>query len=173
MDIPKSPEALETTSESKKAPQSISWLKNNILFIILFILLIIFVVNKLNKFESVINQSIILPSVNLDFQNQSGAARIRSSFTDILVGSDGSIKKGDGYEIKLKVLNPSSVTLNNIRCEFRYNSSSMPVIYEDINFSISPGRSKVVKCFISDLSDYDLKSIEVSVTFDQVHFYKQ
>jgi hypothetical protein len=173
MDIPKTPETLETTSAPEEPGQGFSWIKKNILLIILFVLLIIFVVNKLNRFESVINESIILPNVYLDFQNKSGAARIRSSFTDILVGSDGSIKKGDGYEIKLNIINPSSVTLNNIRCEFRYSSSSMPVIYEDINLSISPGRSKIVKCFISDLSDYDLKSIEVSVKFDQVHFYQQ
>ena len=173
METPKTPETLETTSVPEEPSRSISWIKKNILFFILFTLVIVFVVNKLNRFESVITESNILPTANLDFQNKSGAARIRTSFTDILVGSDGSIKKGDGYELKLKVINPSSVTLNNIRCEFRYSSSSIPVIYEDINMSISPGRSKTVNCFISDLSDYDLKSIEVSVTFDQVHFYQQ
>ena len=164
---------METPETSTAFQKCISWFKQNVLFIILFVSLSIFVVNKLNKFESIINESIILPNVSLDFQNKSGAAKIRSSFTDILVGSDGSIKKGDGYEIKLRVLNPSSITLNNIRCEFRYSSSSLPVIYEDIKMSIPPGSSKTLNCFISDLSDYDLKSIEVSVMFDQVYFYKK
>jgi len=173
MDTSKTPETLDTTLESDEISRSFSWIKKNILFIILFVLFILFVVDKLNRFESVIADSIILPNVNLDFQNKSGAARIRTSFTDILVSSEGSIKKGDGYEIKLKVINSSSITLHNIRCEFRYSSSSMPVVYDDINLSISPGHSKIVKCFISDLSDYDLKSIDVSVTFDQVHFYQQ
>ena len=110
---------METPETSKAFQKFLSWLKQNILIIVLLVLLSIFVVNKLNKFESIIVKSIIQPNVTLDFQNKSGAAWIRSSFTDILVGSDGSIKKGDGYEVKLTVLNPSSVTLNSIRCEFK------------------------------------------------------
>mgnify|MGYP000982280655 CR=1 FL=1 len=164
---------METPETSKAFQKFLSWLKQNILIIVLLVLLSIFVVNKLNKFESIIVKSIIQPNVTLDFQNKSGAAWIRSSFTDILVGSDGSIKKGDGYEVKLTVLNPSSVTLNSIRCEFKYSSSTIPVIYEDIKMSIPPGSSKTLKCFISDLSDYDLKSIDVSVQFDQISFYRR
>ena len=178
---------METPEISTVFKKSISWIKKNILFTILFILLLInaisqfvysnhaiksrileFIDYNLSRFES-----IVLPDVSLDFQNKSGVARIRSSFTDILIGSDGSIKKGDGYELKLKIINPSSITLRNIRCEFRYNSSQNPVIYEDIKTSISPGNSKTLKCFISDLSDYDLKSIDVSVQFDQISFYQR
>jgi hypothetical protein len=154
-------------------PQPISWIKNNILFIILFVLLLIFINNKLNSFESVIYESIILPKISLDFQNKSGVGRIKTSSTDILIASEGSIKKGDGYELILRIINPSSITLRNIRCEFRYTSAKITVIYEDINMSISPGNSKTLKCFISDLSDYDLKSIDVSVKFDQMSFYQQ
>jgi len=150
----------------EKLSQSFSWVKKNILFIILFVLLFAYVNNKMNKLES-----IILSNVSLDFQNQSGAALIKSSFTDLLIASEGSIKKGDGYELKLQIVNPSSITLRDIRCEFRYSSSQMPVIYEDINVSISPGNSKTLRCFISNLSDDDLKSIDVSVKFNQMSFY--
>jgi len=170
MDTPKMP---ETISTHENLSQSVSWIKKNILLIILFVLLLIFVITKLSKFESTLTESIILSNASLDFQNKSGADRIKSSFTDILVASDGSIKKGDGYELKLKIINPSTVTLHNIRCEFRYSSSQMPVIYEDINMSILPGNSKVLTCFISDLSDYDLKTIDVSVKFDHISFYQQ
>ncbi len=163
-------ETPETTSAFRKY---ISWFKQNILFIILFVLLSIFVVYKLNKLESIIVESIVLPNVSLDFQNKSGSSRIKSSFTDVLVGSSGAIKKGNGYELKLRVLNPSSVTLKNIRCEFRDGSSNKPAIYEDIRMSISPGTSKTLKCFISDLSDNDLKSIDVSVKFNEVYYYQR
>lgn len=159
---------METPETPTAFNNFISWLKNNILFIILFILVLIFVDYKLNRFEN-----IIPPNASLDFQNKSGATRIQSSFTDILIASEGSIKKGDGYELKLQIINPSSITLHNIRCEFRYSGSQMPVICEDINMSISPGNSKTMKCFISNLSDYDLKSINVSVKFDQIYFYRQ
>lgn len=156
--------------------KSISWLKNNLIFIILFILFFIYVGEKLNGFESIITESIISESIIqknyiLDFQNKSGVARINSSFTDILIASDGSVKKGDGYELKLKIINPSAITLRNIRCEFSYSSSRTPVIFEDINMFIPPGYSKIVTCFISDLSDSDLKSISVSAHFDQLSFY--
>lgn len=164
---------METHETSTVLSKGIFWFKANILIIIIFSILVIFVVNKLDKFESLINESTIMPSVILDFQNNSGAARIKSSFTDILVASEGSIKKGDGYEVKLNIINPSSITLKSIRCEFNYRSSNNPVIYEDINISIPPGSSKMVKCFISDLSDYDLKAIDVSVYFNQISFYQK
>jgi hypothetical protein len=155
----------------KNLPKYISWIIKIILFITLFVLLFIFVDNKLNRFETIIFGSIILPNASLDFQNKSGAARIRSSFNDILIASEGSTKKGDGYEVKLKIINPSSIILRNIKCEFRYSRYNTPVICEDINMSIYPGNSKTLNCFISDLSDYDLKSINVSVQVDQISFY--
>lgn len=164
-------ETPETTKKPEELPEYLIWLKRNVLFIILFVLLAIFVNSKLNQFEETINQSLIMPDVYLDFQNKSGVARIQSTFTDILVGSDGSIKKGDGYEVKLRIINPSSITLQSVTCKFRYNNYNEPAIYQDIKTTILPGRSKTVKCFISNLSDYDLKSINVSVEFDQMSSY--
>jgi len=164
-------ETPEITKTPEELPKYILWFKRNIIFIIIFVLLVIFVVKKVNKLESIIFESIVIPTANLDFQNQSGTARIKSTFTDVLIASEGSIKKGDGYELKLRIINPSSVTLQNVKCEFRYSGSSMPVNCEDIYMSIAPGNSRIMKCFVSDLSDYDLKSIDVSVRFDQVRFY--
>ena len=165
------------TSETSETPETLqkytAWIKNNLLFIIIFVLFLIFIVNKLDRFESMIFESIISPNASLDFQNKSGAVRIRSSFTDVLIASEGSIKKGDGYELKLLIINPSAIVLRSIRCEFRYGSYQMPVVCEDINMYISPGNSKILKCFISDLSDYNLKSIDVSVKFDQFSYYRR
>jgi len=155
----------------EKLTQLLSWIKNNIILIILFMLLLIFVYNRLNSYESYIYESVVLPNTVLDFQNKSGAARIRTSFTDILVASEGSVKKGDGYEVKLLIINPSSIVLRNIRCAFKYSSYQRPVICEDINMAIYPGSSSTLKCFISDLSDYDLKSIDVSVKIDQLSYH--
>jgi hypothetical protein len=164
---------MEDSMETQKTPNRfIIWLKNNFIFIIILVLLIIFIDYKLNLYESTMSDSIILPNANLDFQNASGVTRVKSSFADILIGSEGSSKKGDGYEVKLKIINPSSITLQNIKCEFKYNSFKNPVIYENVNTTISPGTSKILTCFISDLSDYDLKSINVSVHFDQIMFIK-
>lgn len=165
------PETTNTPEAPEELSKSILWIKKNIIFIIVFVLLVIFVVNKTNKLESIILESIITPNANLDFQNKSGVAKIRSTFTDVLIASEGSIKKGDGYELKLKIINPSSVILHNVKCQFRYSGNSMPVNCEDINMFIAPGGSGIMKCFISDLSDYDLKSIDVSVQFAQVRFY--
>jgi hypothetical protein len=162
---------METPETTKAIPKFISWIKRNLLLILLFVLLSIFVNYKVNKIESIISESIIMPNAILDFQNKSGAARIKSSFTDLLIASEGSIKKGDGYEVNLNILNPSSITLHNIRCEFKYSGYKNPVICEDINMSISPGNSKTLKCFISDLSDYELKSIDVSVNVGEIYFY--
>jgi len=165
---------METPEKSKtpdELPEYLIWIKRNVLFIILFVLLAILVNSKFNEFEETINESLILPNVYLDFQNKSGVARMQSTFSEILVGSDGSIKKGDGYEVKLKIINPSSIALRSVTCEFRYNNYNTPAIYQNVSFTVLPGRSKTVKCFISNLSDYDLKSINVSVEFDQMSSY--
>lgn len=164
-------ETPEPIKKPEELPEYLIWIKRNVLFIILFVLLAIFVNSRLNEYENNINESSILPTVYLDFQNKSGVARIQSTFSEILVGSDGSVKKGDGYEVKLRIINPTSIELRNVTCEFRCNNYDEPAIYQDIKFTILPGRSKTVKCFISNLSDYDLKSINLSVEFDQMSSY--
>lgn len=156
---------METTDKSS---QAISWIRNNLLFMIIFILLIFFINNKLDRFESLIYESIVLPKVSLDFQNKSGVARIKTSFTDILIASDGSRKRDNGYELKLKVINPSSIYLHNINTEFRHIDSGKSATCNDVNIIVRPGSSKVLTCFISDLSDSELDSIEVGVDFEQM-----
>lgn len=112
-----------------------------------------------------------MPKTTLDFQNKSGAARIRSTFTDILISSGGSKKKGNGYQLILEIINPSSISLRSVTCKFRHSYSDKTAIYQNVNMVIGPGRSKKVTCFVSDLSDADLRFVEVSVNFDQISFY--
>lgn len=140
-----------------------------IIGIIVLAIIVLFIVFGL--FNEMVTVSTIPSRVYLDFQNKTGVARIQSNFTDLLISSEGSYKKGDGYVVKLKIINPSSITLQIVNCKFSYSGSQVPVIYDDINFTIPPGRSKTVKCFISNLSDYDLKSIGVAIHFDQLSFY--
>ena len=121
---------------------------------------------------SIIRHSPESSVVTLDFQNKSGVARLRSSFTDLLVSSEGSRQKGNGYLVAYTVINPSSVALKNITATFSYNKSRSPVICSDLNTTIYGGYSKKMECFISDLSDYDLKAIDVSIHFEQVSFHQ-
>lgn len=158
-------------------PKPVSWIKNNSLFILVIILLIFFCVrnylrqnDKLNSLESLIFESIALPTASLDFQNKSGVARIKASFTDILIASDGSRKRDDGYELTLRIINPSSIYLHNIKNTFIHIDSNKSAACNDVNMRIAPGASKTLKCFISDLSDSDLKSVVVSVDFEQMSY---
>ena len=78
--------------------------------VILFSVLMICIYFSL---KSSLLESSIPPSVDLDFQNKTGAFRIKSSFNDLLVCSAGSIKQSNGYIVLLKIINPSSI--NSIR----------------------------------------------------------
>ena len=109
-------------------------------------------------------------SVTLDFQNKSGAARIRSSFVDVLISSEGAVKKGDGYTITMTIVNPSSITLQNLTSRFYYRPTANAAVCTELETKIYPGGSKKVNCFISDLKDVELKSVEVSVYFEQMRF---
>lgn len=110
-------------------------------------------------------------TINLDFQNTTGVARLQSSFTDILVASEGSVKKGDGYVVTLLIINPSSITLRDVKARFDYRKAADPVLCGDVNIRIFPGSSTKIECFISDLTDRELKSIDVSVNFEQISFH--
>jgi len=159
---------MEKTTEPVKKLSWIKLIKNGLLAIlIVFVLLCIYVftygslksillesiasstVGIVSSLESITSSTVgIVPStVNLDFQNKSGVARIKSSFIDILISSEGSIKKGDGYVLLLQIINPSFITLRGITCEFRHSGSTTPVIYTDVNMSLFPGTSKKVQCF--------------------------
>jgi len=111
---------------------------------------------------------------NLDFRNATGAARIVSGFTDLLISSAGSERKGNGYELKLEIVNPSNLTLQNISANFSYyvGSQKKEADLNDINTSIGPGSSTVVSCFFSDLPDSQLSSILVYVGFSQMRYNK-
>jgi len=117
-----------------------------------------------------IEVSRIPDTVTIDFQNKSGAARLRSSFVDVLVASEGAVKKGNGYMLTMTIINPSSVTLQNLTSRFSYRSTASDTVCSELETKIQPGNSKKINCFISDLTDAELKSIGVSVFFEQIRF---
>lgn len=127
---------------------------------------------KLSTREIESTSASILPYTYLDFQNETGIARIESSFTNLLIKFDGSSKIGEGYEVFLSVINPSSISLKGILCEFLYDGYGEPARYDDINLTLEPGQSKTITCFISDLTDLELKLIRVTVDFEMISYYK-
>jgi hypothetical protein len=147
------------------------WIKNGILPVVICVIFFVFINYKLDEFESSVHEMNKAESVILDFQNKSGVARMKTGFADILVASAGSRKRDNGYELFLKVINPSSIFLRNIKTEFRHVNLNKVATCGDINMIIPPGSSRVLTCFVADLSDSDLKSVEVMVDFDQISFY--
>lgn len=147
-----------------------SWLKNSILPIIVIIIVTLYLNDKINTI-TVQSDTNVPSKVILDFQNKTGVARIKTSFTEILVASAGSKKRDDGYEVLLHIINPSSIPLRNITGSFQHTSSTKTATCTDLQMTVYPGKSRVLKCFIADLTDSDLKSVEVSVDFDQISHY--
>jgi len=173
-----------------------TWIKNNGILILVIIVLnglfVYFITNQfiisnfnhlgnelktsyddLNTSYQDLSKAIVFPYCTLDFQNKSGVTKIQSSFCDLLVCSDGSIQKGNGYIVNLDIINPSSITLTDIECQFIYNDTKKPVVYSDVNFKVLPGYSKTVSCFISDLTDSELKSISVMINFNKIIYHIQ
>jgi hypothetical protein len=147
------------------------WIKYSILPVVICIIFFIFINSKFNEFKSSVNETNISERVTLDFQNKSGVARMKTGFTDILVASAGSRKRDNGYELFLQVINPSSIVLRNIKTEFRHINLNKVATCGDVNMIIPPGNSRILTCFVADLSDSDLKSVEVLVDFDQISHY--
>jgi len=162
-------EADMESSESKLTGNK--WLKVIYVVIPIIIVFLLIINYRLNQIENSTSESITLKKVVLDFQNKSGVAKIRTGFTDVLVGSAGSKKRDKGYELYLTIINPSSIALRNIKTEFRHIYSSKAASCGDINMIVMPGKSRTLTCIISDLAESDLSSIEVSVDFDQISHY--
>ncbi len=154
--------------KDEKQHEKFSWVKNSLIPIIIIIFISIYLNNKIENINTTNIDSTTPSKVTIDFQNESSVARIKTSFIDILVGSAGSKKRDNGYELLLLIINPSSIALRNIKSNFQHSSSYKTASCSDIKMIIYPGKSKILKCFISDLSDSDLKSIEVMVNFDQI-----
>ena len=126
-------------------------------------------VNRLQKKLASVYQYAPTHSAILDFQNSTGAVRIESTFTELIIASEGSTKKDDGYELALAILNPSSTSLTEISAHFS-SEESKSATCESLEFRLLPGRSRVLKCFFADLAKEELSSVEVSVEFQKVAF---
>jgi hypothetical protein len=113
-------------------------------------------------------QKVVPSSLGLDFSNKSGAGRVRSSFTDVLISPQGAVKKGEGYEVKLQLINPSSIVLSNSNIIFNWDhdSRSMATTISNPNATLYPGSTIFEKAFLSPLEGDELKRIWVEVDFD-------
>jgi hypothetical protein len=158
--------------KDEKQRKNISWLKSSIIPIIIIVIVTIYLNNKIESNKTNNPESITPSKVILDFQNESGVSKIKTAFTDILIGSAGSRKRDDGYELRVNIINPSSIALRNISGTFQHINSDKSASCNEINMIVYPGKSRIFKCFISDLSDYELNAVEVIVDFEQISFYK-
>jgi hypothetical protein len=107
-------------------------------------------------------------SVGLDFTNKTGCTRIQAGFTDLLINSEGSIKKGEGYEVHLKTTNPSSLYLssNTVIYSWVHNGQSQAATVTNPNAILYPASGITESAFLSPVEGDELKSIFVSVTYD-------
>lgn len=125
-------------------------------------------INSIDNWVGDIGSDTIPKSGFLDFQNPTGAIRIQSSFTDLVITSEGSRQRDNGYELSLNIINTASTGFKEVKAVFTKGDKSATC--NDLNFFLYSGRSRVLKCFFSDLSKEDLSSIEVSVVFDKIYY---
>jgi len=113
-------------------------------------------------------------SIRLDFSNESGYARITGGFTDLLVGSRGASKKGEGYVVKLSTNNPSSNVMTSSRVIYSWvhNKQNLSVTITNPNAMNRPGTALMHTAFLSPLEGDELKSIWVTVDYDFVSSYR-
>jgi hypothetical protein len=106
--------------------------------------------------------------ITLDFSNKTGAARIQSSFNDLLVMSNGSEKKGEGYVVYLKTINPSSIQLSgvNIVYSWEHNGQSQAATITNPNEHLFAGASVTSSAYLSPVEGNELKLIKVKVGYD-------
>ena len=107
-------------------------------------------------------------SIELDFSNKTGFARIQSSFTDLLISSEGSEKKGEGYVVYLKTVNPSSIYLSSsdIVYSWEHNGQSQAATVTNPNENLLTGASVKDHAFLSPVEGDDLKKINVKVFYE-------
>jgi hypothetical protein len=109
-------------------------------------------------------------SIRLDFSNESGYARVTGGFTDLLVGSRGASKKGEGYVVKLSTNNPSSNVMTSSRVIYSWvhDKHDFSVTITNPNAMNMPGTALMHTAFLSPLEGDELKSVWVAVDYDFV-----
>lgn len=107
-------------------------------------------------------------TLDLDFSNKSGVGRIQGSFTDLLINSQGSDKKGEGYVVHLKTTNPSSIYLSssNIIFSWKHNDQSKATTVANPNENLLPGASVNQSAYLSPVQGDELKVISVKVDYE-------
>lgn len=108
----------------------------------------------------------------LDFSNDIGVERLQSTFGEILVGSKGAAKKGEGYTVKLSIINTTSIVLNGPVVNLSWGSEGKSVTVPNTNVSIYPGKQKVISYFLTPLVEDELKSVRTTVRFDTMSSYQ-
>jgi hypothetical protein len=107
----------------------------------------------------------------VDFTNQAGVGKISDGdFPEILIGSAGATKTGEGYRVKLKTINPSFVKLSSQKIIFTWvhNEKSQATTIENPNVAIVPGGHIDTTVFLSPLEGNELKNVSVREGFDLV-----
>lgn len=108
----------------------------------------------------------------IDFSNIGGVQRLSDgdSFTEILVGSNGSSKSGDGYNVNLHTINPSSVTLNDqtIILSWTHNGKAQTASVHNVGVALASGREINSVIFVSPVDGDDLKNIIVQESFGAI-----
>ena len=110
-----------------------------------------------------------IPSTaELDFSNKTGTERIQSTFTDVLVSSEGSEKKGEGYIVHLKTVNPSSVILSssNIIYSWSHKGQSQAATVTNPNENLLAGSHVKDSAYLSPVEGDELKTINVKVDYE-------
>ena len=107
-------------------------------------------------------------SFDLDFSNKTGFARVQSSFTDLLISSQGSEKRGEGYKVYLSTVNPSSISLSSsdIVYSWIHNGQSQAATITNPNENLLAGSSVKDSAYLSPVEGDDLKKINVKVFYE-------
>jgi len=130
-------------------------------------------VERHKEYLTELNKSVVPTETSIDFSNSSGLGRLNSSFCEVLVGSRGAVKKGEGYQVKLRIVNPSSITLSGYKITYSWTSYGMEKSAETLsaNVRLAPGYSYTDVAFLSPLEGDALKSVSVKINFDYMSSY--
>lgn len=168
--------------------QMLSWIKKwweRVLLISLSVIVVgssIFYYIRIKKISSDISTNdvymkyFVQPSLNnissdspaIDFSNKSGVVRVRSGFADLLINSEGSVKKGEGYQISLKTINPSGLLLTGSKVAYSWYHAgqNQAVTIDNPNSKLYPGSSIRESAFLSPVEGTELKTIYVNVEYE-------
>jgi hypothetical protein len=110
----------------------------------------------------------------LDFTNSSGVTKVgNNGFPEIVIGSEGATKTGEGYRVKLKTINPSSIKMSGQKIVFTWThrGQERTSSIDNPNISIPPGGHVDTTTFLSPLEGDELKYVLVKENFEFVASY--